>query len=56
MSTHRISGLPVVDEEGRLSGIVSKTDMTQAVAHGVALDRVVGDNAYLTSVQHGTER
>jgi len=56
MSTHRISGLPVVDEEGRLAGIVSKTDMTQAVAHGVALDRLVGDNAYLTSVQHGTER
>jgi len=55
MSTHRISGLPVVEENGKLTGIVSKTDMTQAVAHGVALDRVVGENAYLTSVQHGTE-
>ena len=32
MSTHRISGIPVVDDLGKLTGIISKTDLTQAVA------------------------
>ena len=32
MSTHRISGIPVVDDSGKLTGIISKTDLTQAVA------------------------
>jgi len=39
MSTHRISGIPVVDLLGRLAGIISKTDITQAVAHGKVLYR-----------------
>jgi predicted transcriptional regulator len=41
MSAHRISGLPVQDESGKLTGIISKTDIAQAVAHGKALDRGV---------------
>lgn len=52
MTTHRISGIPVVDEAGKLTGIISKTDMTQAVAHGIALDRVVENNAFLANIQH----
>jgi CBS domain-containing protein len=39
MSTHRISGIPVVDILGKLTGIISKTDITQAVAHGKVLYR-----------------
>ena len=39
MTTHRISGIPVADEFGKLAGIISKTDMTQAVAHRKALDQ-----------------
>ena len=39
MSMHRISGIPVVDSLGRLEGIISKSDITQAVAHGRALYR-----------------
>jgi len=39
MTTHRISGIPVADESGKLAGIISKTDMTQAVAHRKALDQ-----------------
>jgi CBS domain-containing protein len=39
MANHRISGLPVVGEGGKLAGIVSKTDITQAVAYGKPLDR-----------------
>ena len=39
MSMHRISGIPVVDTLGRLEGIISKSDITQAVAHGRALYR-----------------
>ena len=39
MSMHRISGIPVVDTVGRLEGIISKSDITQAVAHGKALSR-----------------
>jgi CBS domain-containing protein len=33
MTRHRISGLPVTNDSGRLVGIVSKTDITRAVAH-----------------------
>jgi CBS domain-containing protein len=32
MTRHGISGLPVIDNVGRLSGIVTKTDITRAVA------------------------
>jgi CBS domain-containing protein len=33
MTRHRISGLPVTDDAGKLMGMISKTDMTIAVAH-----------------------
>ena len=39
MAMHRISGLPVQDKAGKVTGIISKTDITQAVAHGKALNR-----------------
>jgi CBS domain-containing protein len=39
MTTHRISGIPVADKDGRLAGIITKTDMAQAVACGRALHR-----------------
>ena len=32
MSERRVSGLPVVDREGRLVGVVSQTDIVRAVA------------------------
>ena len=32
MIKHGISGLPVVDEKGRLAGIITKTDLVKAVA------------------------
>jgi CBS domain-containing protein len=33
MMTHRISGIPAAGESGKLTGIISKTDVAQAVAH-----------------------
>ncbi|MFH8606765.1 CBS domain-containing protein [Streptomyces sp. NPDC018029] len=36
LTTHRISGLPVVDEDDKVMGVVSQTDLTrrQATRHG----------------------
>jgi CBS domain-containing protein len=38
MMKHHISGLPVVDESSKLKGIVSKTDVTRAVASQIGND------------------
>jgi CBS domain-containing protein len=35
MTKHGISGLPVTDEETNLVGVVSKTDVTRAVANEI---------------------
>ena len=32
MTRHGVSGLPVVDDSGKLVGIVTKSDLTRAVA------------------------
>ena len=37
MSDRRVSGLPVVDREGRLVGVVSQTDIVRAHAAGQSL-------------------
>jgi len=46
MSMHRISGIPVVSSLGELAGIISKTDITQAVAHSKALYRGASSGEY----------
>lgn len=48
MLEHGISGMPVVDEEGRLQGMVSKTDL---VRHGLAGENEASGMA-LPSGQH----
>jgi CBS domain-containing protein len=37
MAERRVSGLPVVDREGRLAGVVSQTDLVRAHAAGQSL-------------------
>jgi CBS domain-containing protein len=32
MATHRVSGLPVLNKSGRITGVVSRTDVTRAIA------------------------
>jgi CBS domain-containing protein len=55
MSMHRISGIPVVDTIGRLEGIISKSDITQAVAHGRALYRSDSSDALSEPNTHAPE-
>jgi len=40
MVTHAVHALPVVDESNRLLGIVTTTDIMQALLHGIGLKRV----------------
>lgn len=37
MATHGIHGLPVIDENGHLVGIVTTTDIMQALLHGIGI-------------------
>jgi predicted transcriptional regulator len=39
MSMHGISGIPLMDALRMFAGIISKSDITKAVAHGKALYR-----------------
>ena len=41
---HRISGLPVVDDEGRLIGIVSEADLTKLVYDSDVMDEKIQDH------------
>jgi CBS domain-containing protein len=46
MTKHRISGLPVTDNLKELTGIVSKTDITRAVAHEGKVDQAIQERPY----------
>ena len=45
MNERRITGAPVVDEDRRLLGVISKSDLLRAIAAGPARDNVSGGEA-----------
>ena len=47
MAAHKISGLPVLDEEGQLAGIISESDIIQQKALFANLDHWIGMESFL---------